>query len=102
MYTVFAGTYVTDALGRARRIDPARDALELQEIAKLTGGRFFTARDRRELERAYAEIEELERTPREEKRFVEHYDLYPQFLLVALALYAGAWLSFATWARRLP
>jgi len=102
VYTVFAGTYVTDAFGRARRIDPARDALELQEIAKVTGGRFFTARDRGELERAYAEIEELERTPREEKRFVEHYDLYPQFLLLALGLYAGAWLSFATWARRLP
>jgi len=102
VYTVFAGSYVTDAFGRQRRIDPERDAPELREIARLTGGRFFTARDRRELELAYAEIEELERTPREEKRFVEHFDLYPSLLLAALVLHLVAWLSAATWARRLP
>jgi Ca-activated chloride channel family protein len=102
VYTVFAGSYVTDAFGRQRRIDPERDAPELREIADRTGGRFFTARDRRELERAYEEIEALERTPREEKRFVEHYDLYPGVLLAALALHLAAGLSAATWARRLP
>lgn len=102
VYTVFAGSYVTDAFGRQRRIDPERDAVELREIARATGGRFFTARDRRELERAYEEIEALERTPREEKRFVEHYDLYPAVLLAALVLHLAAWLSIATWARRLP
>jgi Ca-activated chloride channel family protein len=102
VYTVFAGSYVIDGFGRARRIDLRYDALDLQEIADVTGGRFFTAADRRELEKVYEEIENLERTPREEQRFVEHFDLYRAFLLVALGLYASAWFSLATWARRLP
>ncbi len=102
VYTVFACSYVTDAFGRTRRIDLDYDAVDLQEISKVTGGRFFKATDRRELEKAYAEIEEMERTPREEQRFVEHFDLYRSFLLAALALYASAWFSRTTWARRLP
>lgn len=102
VYTVFAGSFVMDAFGRMREIDPEHDTAELQEIAKLTGGLFFRARDRRALEKAYERIEELERTPREETRFIEHYDLYPLILYAALALYLGAWLCAATWARRLP
>lgn len=102
VYTVFAGRYVMDAFGRVREADDAFDNEDLEYIAKQTGGRFFRARDKGSLERAYAEIEALERTPREERHFVEHYDLYPVFLLWALALYLGAWLSASTWARRLP
>ncbi|MFT7670881.1 MAG: Ca-activated chloride channel family protein [Planctomycetota bacterium] len=102
VYTVFAGSFVMDAFGRMREVDPEHDTAELQEIAKVTGGRFFRAKDRKELERAYFEIEELERTPREEQRFVEHFDLYPILLYLALAFYVGAWLCGATWARRLP
>lgn len=102
VYTVFAGSYVMDAFGRMREIDPEHDTKELQEIASLTGGRFFRARDRKALEGAYAAIEQLERTPREETRFVEHYDLYPFLLYAALAAYLAAWVCGATWARRLP
>jgi Ca-activated chloride channel family protein len=102
VYTVFAGSFVMDAFGRMREVVPEYDTKELQEIAELTGGRFFRARDRRALEQAYAEIEALERTPRQEKRFVEHYDLYPRFLVGALLAYCAAWLCLSTWARRLP
>jgi Ca-activated chloride channel family protein len=102
VYTVFAGRYVMDAFGRMREADLAIDTSDLEAIAAQTGGRFFRARDRRALEQAYAEIESLERTPREERRFVEHYDLYPLLLLWALVLYLGAWFSSCTWARRLP
>jgi Ca-activated chloride channel family protein len=102
VYTVFAGSYVADAFGRLRPINPEVDAQELQEVAKLTGGKFFLVGDRKQLEKAYEAIEELERTPREEKRFVEHFDLYRDFLLAALALYAAAWLCVCTWSRRLP
>ncbi len=102
VYTVFAGRYVMDAFGRMREAELEIDTTELEAIAEQTGGRFFRARDRRALEAAYAEIEELERTPRQERHFVEHYDLYPAFLFWALMLYLGAWLSACTWARRVP
>ena len=102
VYTVFAGSFVMDAFGRMREVVPEYDTKELQDIADLTEGKFFRARDRAALEEAYAEIEALERTERQEKRFVEHYDLYPRFLLFALLSYVGAWLCLSTWARRMP
>lgn len=102
VYTVFAGRYVRDPFGRTLDIERQIDTTELREIARRTGGRFFKAKDRAQLEAAYAEIEALERTPLEHERRVEHFDLYPRFLWAALALYGLAWLSAATWARRLP
>jgi Ca-activated chloride channel family protein len=78
------------------------DTRELRMIAELTGGRFYRARDREGLEGIYAEIEQLERTERREQRFEENFDLYPRFLWAAFAAYGLAWLSLATWARRLP
>ena len=102
VYTVFAGRYVMDAFGRMREAELEIDTRDLENIAEVTGGRFFRARDRGALEAAYAEIEALERTPREELRYVEHYDLYPSLLLGALGCYLAAWLLASTWARRLP
>lgn len=104
VYTVLAGRFVyqEDIFGREHATERALDSTELEEIARLTGGRFFRARDREALEAVYAEIETLERTPRSEERHTQTYDLYPPILLSALVLYASAWLSAATWARRLP
>ena len=34
--------------------------------------------------------------------YAEHFDLYPLMLLPSLILYALAWLSMCTWARRMP
>lgn len=102
VYTIFAGRYVTDRFGRAFELDQTIDMRELAHLAEITGGRFFRARDRRSLEAAYAEIEALERTPRREKRFVEHYDLYPRLLLGAIGVYLASWMAAATFARRLP
>jgi len=102
VYTIFAGRYARDGFGRVYELDDAVGTAELREIAELTGGRFFRARDRQGIQSAYAEIEELERTPREEKRFVEHFDLYSPFLHAAPGLYLFAWLCASTWARRAP
>jgi len=74
---------------------------ELEAVASETGGRFWRARDKESLEEVYAEIEALERTPREERRYVETFDLYPFFLQPALLIYLLAWLLSSTWARRL-
>lgn len=103
VYTVFAGRYVykPDVFGRPRPTEQEIDTSDLREIASLTGGRFFRARDQTELESVYAEIEKLERTPREEKRWSETYDLYPWYLAPGALLYAFAWLLSATWLRRI-
>lgn len=104
VYTVFAGRYVftVDVFGNPHATERRIDTSELERMAELTGGRFFRATDQEGLEEVYRRIEELERTEREEKRFSESYDLYLAFLVVGLAAYVAAWLSTATWARRLP
>ncbi|MEW6072096.1 MAG: VWA domain-containing protein [Planctomycetota bacterium] len=103
VYTIYAARYVymhDPFRGYVPRPGEA-DTSELVGIAELTGGRFYRAKDRAGLEEVYAEIEALERTPREERRTEENYDLYPLFLLPAALFYAAAWLSSATWARRI-
>jgi Ca-activated chloride channel family protein len=104
VYTVLAGQHVyqEDVFGNVYATDRELDSTELERIAELTGGQFFRARDRASLERVYEEIEDLERTERREERFTETFDLYPLLLTPALVLYLLAWISSATWARRLP
>jgi Ca-activated chloride channel family protein len=103
VYTILTGKYQfqPDAFGRPRAVKAEIDPTDLKNIAQETGGRFFRAHDKDELDATYAEIEKLERTPRKEQRFVETFDLYAWFLEPALAMYLVAWLSAVTWARRL-
>lgn len=101
VYTVFAGRYAYNGNVFLQRAEEAIDTSDLELIAKKTGGRFFRAKDPKELEKVYAEIEALERTKRQTKHFTETFDLYPWFLLPGLLCYVLAWLSSSTWARRL-
>lgn len=102
VHTIYAARYqfVHDPFRGYVAQEAEPDTSDLRTIAELTGGRFWRARDRAALEGIYAEIEELERTPRHERRYEEAYDLYPWFLLPAALLYGMSWLSTATWARR--
>jgi Ca-activated chloride channel family protein len=104
VYTVFAGRYVFtyDVFGNLRRTQRPIDTSDLEAIAEKTGGRFYRARDRKELEQIYAEIEKLERTKRVEKRWSETYDLYLAWLVPALAAHLLAWMLGTTVLRRLP
>ena len=104
VYTVLAGryVYVQDWFGRIQPSERELDSTELEAIAETTGGRFFRARDRRGLEEVYAEIESLERTPREDRPYVDQVDHYPRFLILALLSYFAAWATGATVLRRLP
>jgi Ca-activated chloride channel family protein len=103
VYTIFAGrfVYVTDMFGNPRATERELDTTELQAIADTTGGRFYRAKDRAQLEQIYAEIERLERTKRYERRYHESYDLYPTFLALGAGLIACAWLLTSTWLRRI-
>lgn len=104
VHTILAGryVYVQDMLGRTFAQERELDSSALEAIAQRTGGRFFRARDRAGLQEIYAEIERLERTPRQERRFVETFDLYPWFVCLALAAHGLAWWARATVARRVP
>jgi Ca-activated chloride channel family protein len=104
VYTVFAGRYVytLDFFGNQHATEQEIDTSDLREIAKRTGGRFYKAKDKADLEKIYSEIEKLERTKRVEKRYSETFDLYTRFLVPALALYVLAWVLGSTWMRRLP
>jgi Ca-activated chloride channel family protein len=61
----------------------------LKSIAALTGGQYFPATDGSSLSEIYKRIDALEKTRIVERRYVQHKDLYPYFLLVALALIAA-------------
>lgn len=98
VYAIFAARYVFHGNTPTRE---RPDTSELEHMAELTGGRFFRATDRTELEDIYAEIERLERTPRADRRFEETFDLYPWFLVPALACAFLAQLARAGPWRRL-
>jgi Ca-activated chloride channel family protein len=104
VYTIFAGryAYAFDAFGRAVPTRRETDTTELRRIAERTGGLHFRARDQAELERAYAQIESLERTKRVVSRRVENYDAYKALLLPALLLQLLAFLGWRTIWRTLP
>jgi Ca-activated chloride channel family protein len=103
VYTIYAArfVYARDPFRGVVATRQKADTSALEHMAEATGGRFFRATDRAELENIYAEIERLERTPRTEKRFEESFDLYPWFLAPALACACLAQLARASWWRRL-
>lgn len=104
VYTIYAARNLFTYDGRGGYVprDLEHDTTELQEIAEMTGGRFYRAKNRDRLEEIYDEIEDLERTERRERRYEENFDLYGRFLWAAFLLYGAAWVSYGTWARRIP
>jgi Ca-activated chloride channel family protein len=102
VYTVFAAAEGPRAGAFGLLAPPPADTSELEAIAEQTGGRFYRARDRDSLEQIYAEIETLERTPRERWNQVQTFDLYPWFLGSGLAVQLLGLLLGATVARRTP
>jgi Ca-activated chloride channel family protein len=76
IYTIGAGSDRPPSLrqmmrGRTGGIDEAT----LKEIAARTGGKYFRATDTESLRSIYAEIDDLERTEIEQRRFTEYKDL---------------------------
>jgi Ca-activated chloride channel homolog len=84
VHTVFAERRVTMG-GRVMALPSQADEL-LRQVSATTGGRFFRANDTAALREVYAEIDRLERTPREDIRYTDYEDLYPWLLVPAAAL----------------
>ncbi|MEM9593958.1 MAG: VWA domain-containing protein [Acidobacteriota bacterium] len=98
VYTVGVGTNgvvpvpmrVTDAFGRERiqrmNMEVEVDEELLAAIAERTGGKFFQALDPEGLRRIFDEIDALETTPMQVKRYIRYREAYKPLVAAALAL----------------
>lgn len=90
VYTIGIGAdqmVVRDMLG-SRKVNPSQDLDEptMRGIAEKTGGRYFRARDVRELEEIYRLLDALEPVERDKRYYRPHSELYPWPLGVGFIL----------------
>ncbi|MDY6206546.1 MAG: VWA domain-containing protein [Prevotella sp.] len=78
------------------------DAKTLQAIASTTNGNFYRATNTHELKRIYQDIDKLEKTKMDVKKFSKHYDNFQPFVLVALIALLLELLLRITVLRRIP
>jgi Ca-activated chloride channel family protein len=83
-------------------IESKMDARSLTEVARLGGGRFYRALDRDALEKAWTEIDKMERTKISSRTWWETKERFAPWALAALASLALALVLESTWLRRLP
>src|SRR5215472_16457601 len=110
VYTIAAGVRgeapvpVTDAFGNKRLAMAKVDVDEetLKKIADATGGKFFRATDSDSLKNIYAEIDRLEKTTHQMKKFENHSELFAWAVVPALALFGISFGLQQTRFRRLP
>lgn len=94
VYTIGVGSMgmapkpTTDMFGRQRvvQVEVEIDEERLQEIAQLTGGKYFRATDNEKLASIYEEIDQLEKTQLEELTYYEYEEKYATLALLAAAL----------------
>ena len=87
VYTVGVGTqgeapypFPTPYGIRRQMIPVDLDEKMLDQVAAMTGGKYFRATDNRKLHQIYKEIDQLERTNIEVTAYKRYTDLYPQWL----------------------
>jgi Ca-activated chloride channel homolog len=121
IYTIGAGTdgwaprpQIGPFGGRSMR--PVRVSIDedtLRGIAKITGGRYWRATDTESLKEVYAEINELEKTETEEKRYLQYKELateglrlggfdIPPLLIIAMVLLILEVVLVNTRLRKIP
>ncbi|MBI1976839.1 MAG: VWA domain-containing protein [Candidatus Omnitrophica bacterium] len=74
----------------------------LQQIAQLTGGRYFRAKDKDSLRKIYQEIDALEKSKVSVKNWTEYRELFPVFAIPALILLVLEIVLQQTRMRKLP
>jgi Ca-activated chloride channel homolog len=82
------------------RVDIDEEAL--QQIAELTGGRYFRATDTESLAAIYEEIDQLERTEIEVENFTQYEERFPLVLGLGLFLLVAEATLARTVLRKLP
>jgi Ca-activated chloride channel family protein len=98
------GRYLVDFFGR-KIYDPDPEDLDedvLQEIANMTGGKYYRADNSQKFQAIYAEIDKLEKTEAEVKKFAHHEELFAWVISPGLGLLLLEVLLRHTVWRRLP
>jgi len=98
------GQYLTDYFGRKIYDNDPEDLDEdvLQEIANMTGGKYYRADNSQKFQAIYAEIDKLEKTEAEVKKFAHHEELFAWVISPGLGLLLLEVLLRHTIWRRLP
>ncbi|MDD5477472.1 MAG: VWA domain-containing protein [Candidatus Omnitrophica bacterium] len=94
IYTIGAGSKglipypVRDLFGNKvyQQIEADLDEGTLSKIASLTAAKFYRATDTESLRNIYGEIDKLEKTPIQEKGYLQYNELFPLFLIPGLIL----------------
>ncbi|MFO0972415.1 MAG: VWA domain-containing protein [Phycisphaerae bacterium] len=78
------------------------DESVLQEVASATGGKFYRATDTRSLVKIYQEIDKLERTKTDEKRYMEYTEKSGPWLMASFVMLALEMTLANTLLRKIP
>ena len=78
------------------------DEKTLEQIASMTGGRYFRATDKSKLQAIYDEINRLEKSRVEVTEHLSYHELFLAWLLAALALLAAELLLSTLLLKRIP
>jgi Ca-activated chloride channel family protein len=110
IYTIGVGTrgvarvpYV-NVFGQKAYVDQKVDIDEetLTKIAQMTGGKYFRAENTAGMRKTYAEIDQLEKTEVEMKKYQRYRELYPWFILAGLVIVLLEIILSNTVWRKLP
>jgi len=106
VYTIDAGSLSVEGLPPSEEAK-AREAREqavatLQDVARMTGGRYFAARDAAGLVAACRAIDRLERVEIGSAQYRRYHEAYPWLALAAFVFFVAAVALDRTLWRRLP
>jgi len=110
IYTIGAGSkgtalYPVDDPFFGRRYLPMQVEIDeklLKEVARITGGKYFRATDRKSLEQIYDEIGKMEKTKIEVKEFTRYAELFVYFLIAGLGALVLELVLTNTKFRKIP
>ena len=110
VYTIGVGTQgeaptpTTDMFGRRvyQMVPVDIDEETLTKIADMTGGKYYRADNAKKFQAIYADIDKLEKTEADVKKFALHTELFPWLLTFCIVVLAAEIILGQTVLRRLP
>jgi Ca-activated chloride channel family protein len=110
VYTIGVGTQgqapmpATDFFGRRvyQMVPVEIDEATLMKISEMTGGKYFRADNAENFQNIYAEIDKLEKTEADVKKFAQHTELFAWLIAAGLVLLTAEVALGQTVLRRLP
>jgi len=110
VYTIGVGTQgqapmaTTDMFGRRvyQMVPVDIDETTLQKISDMTGGKYYRADNADKFQAIYSEIDKLEKTEADVKKFAHHTELFAWLISIGVVLLAAEIAMGQTVLRRLP